>query len=1266
MLKRRVSAWRLWILPLVILLALAGANLVLGAPLDPSGDPDTTFNGSGRATVNVATIYTFAEARASAIQQIGANAGKIVLAGNTVNGTLTHFGLVRLKANGTQDMSFGNGGEVKLSIGSSDFLNGVAVQSDDKIVAVGFASMAVNVFAIARFMPDGALDTTFGGGAGYVTVDFNGASSNLNRAQAVAIQDDGKIVVAGQRRDNNARGTDIAVARLNSDGSLDNTFGSGGKVITPVGSGTGTDRGFGVTISGSGAGRKIIVVGTATDQGSFTSHAVLTQYTSNGALDNTFGSGGIKLFDPPGNACDPVNSICGGEVFRGVTVQSDGKIVATGSWGSYATFPSTSGSIGSSLMTARFNADGSLDTTFNAAGAPGYSLTKLSRGWYTDIGFSVKVQPDGKIISLGYSDQSDDYPAVGSPAWFDQNFLFVRLNADGTRDSSYGTPRTLRTGVVTPPGVVVIDLSSDGTTYDNGYSLVLDSAGRAVGAGLRTDQATNSQSYIGAVRLNTNGSVDYTFGPDKDNNGTPDGYFYTQMLGGSRDTTGGVAVQTDGKVVLAGGTDIGGGKSNFALVRHNTNGSLDTSFGGTGLVKAGTALDNNGANAVAIQTDGKIVATGGSYGSSGTPTVTTMRFNSNGALDGTFGSGGIVQTSLGSNANVAYAIAIQSDGKILVGGSVSDAASNWDFYLIRYNSNGTLDTGFNGSGYLRMDIGRNQNYDEIHAILVQPDGKIVIGGFSNSGASPSPNPNPGSVFALTRRNANGSADNTFNGGNVVFTRVSKPNNAYAGDQIRGLALMPDGRIVAGGKALNEILSGFNAFALVRYMPNGSLDTSFGSGGMQFFNAAKDPAVPNNNSMDEITGVALQYDDKIVAFGQTLSLGTGAGNIELARFNWDDGSLDPTYATNGVIATDVDGYDVGVNGIVAPGGKAVMGATTGSSDLAALRYLGDPAPTTPGTPDLIDASDSGASNSDNITNDNTPTFSGGSNSCVTGETVILKVDGTMTSPLSRVICRNSTYSVTSAVAIADGIHSFSVSARNGAGDSATSASLSVKIGTVALPPTANADMYTTLEDQALMVNAANGVLKNDTDPDVGETLTAVKVGDPSHGALTLNSDGSFSYTPDPNFNGSDSFSYKARDSFGAESNPTTVTIDVTAVNVAPTFAKGSDMMVRPDAGSYSAAWATAISAGPADESAQALTFLVTGNTNPSLFSVAPALDANGTLTFTPAANAEGSATITVVLKDNGGIANGGADTSAPQSFTITVTSKWFVCLPLVKR
>ncbi len=205
-----------------------------------------------------------------------------------------------------------------------------------------------------------------------------------------------------------------------------------------------------------------------------------------------------------------------------------------------------------------------------------------------------------------------------------------------------------------------------------------------------------------------------------------------------------------------------------------------------------------------------------------------------------------------------------------------------------------------------------------------------------------------------------------------------------------------------------------------------------------------------------------------------------------------------------------------------------------------------------------------------------------------------------------------------------------------------------------PPTANPDNYSTNEDTPLSI-AAPGVLQNDNDPDAGDTLTAVLVSGPANAqSFALTPNGTFSYTPGANFSGSDSFSYKARDNNNADSAPVTVTITVNPVNDAPSFASGGDVMVAEDSGAYNATWATGISSGAANENGQTVGFIITNNSNPALFSSAPAIASNGTLSFTPAVNVFGNAVITVVLKDDGGTQNGGADTSAPISFTIIVT------------
>ena len=200
------------------------------------------------------------------------------------------------------------------------------------------------------------------------------------------------------------------------------------------------------------------------------------------------------------------------------------------------------------------------------------------------------------------------------------------------------------------------------------------------------------------------------------------------------------------------------------------------------------------------------------------------------------------------------------------------------------------------------------------------------------------------------------------------------------------------------------------------------------------------------------------------------------------------------------------------------------------------------------------------------------------------------------------------------------------------------------------PIAAGDSYTTAEDTPLTIAAAPGVLGNDTDAD-GSALTAVLVAGPAQGTLALNPNGSFTYTPAATTSGADSFTYRANDGT-MDSNVATVAITVTAVNDAPTFTTGGNHAVNEDAAAQSVAWATAMSPGPANEAGQALDFIVS-NDNNALFSAQPAVAANGTLSYTPMANVNGSATVTVRLHDNGGVAGGGADTGIAQTFTITV-------------
>jgi hypothetical protein len=197
-------------------------------------------------------------------------------------------------------------------------------------------------------------------------------------------------------------------------------------------------------------------------------------------------------------------------------------------------------------------------------------------------------------------------------------------------------------------------------------------------------------------------------------------------------------------------------------------------------------------------------------------------------------------------------------------------------------------------------------------------------------------------------------------------------------------------------------------------------------------------------------------------------------------------------------------------------------------------------------------------------------------------------------------------------------------------------------------------FATSED-GIISEPAPGVLANDLDPD-GDPLSASLLSGPTNGSLALAANGSFSYSPDPDFFGADTFTYAVGDGLDS-SAPVTVSLDVAAVNDPPTISLGPDMVVAEDAGPQLAAgWATGIALGPANEAGQALAAVTLGVDSPALFAILPTLDpVSGDLTFAPAADANGGATVSVVLTDDGGVLNGGVDTSTAQTFRIDVSS-----------
>ncbi len=409
------------------------------------------------------------------------------------------------------------GGVVSAAVSTvGDTSSALALQADGKIVMVESGG-----FGLARYNPDGSLDSSFGTG-GRVTTHISSDPEVGDVAFALALQADGKIVVVG--RSWQQYSNDIAVARYNTDGSLDASFGKGGKVITDLSAGY--DDAFALAIQADG---KLVVGGLATDG------IALVRYNPDGSSDFSFNSRVMVT-----------RSKVGKIIIHALTLRSDGKIVAAGR-------SSYNRGLSSEFAVARYNPDGSLDPSFGTGGKV------TTRTGTVDSADAVVIQPDGRIIVAGVSYNGRD-----------MGFVVIRYTPDGSLDLGFG------------------------------------SGGKAVTA------------------MGVRGGEGHLFGPQ---------YIYGRVYGG-------IALQSDGKIVGVGSTNEG-----FVLLRYNSEGSLDPSFGTGGKVVTRIGTTEDAARALALQPDGKIVVAGAS---GGRPAFALVRYNPEGSLDPSFGVGGKVTTQIGT------------------------------------------------------------------------------------------------------------------------------------------------------------------------------------------------------------------------------------------------------------------------------------------------------------------------------------------------------------------------------------------------------------------------------------------------------------------------------------------------------------------------------------------------------------------------------------------------------------------------------------------
>jgi uncharacterized delta-60 repeat protein len=381
-----------------------------------------------------------------------------------------------------------------------------------------------------------------------------------------------------------------------------------------------------------------------------------------------------------------------------------------------------------------------------------------------------------------------------------------------------------------------------------------------------------------------------------------------------------IAMQQDGKIVVAGDTVARTGTHDFAVARYHPDGRLDRSFGGDGKVTTDFRESFDVARAVAIQKDGKIVVAGyadvrGDFGD-----FAVVRYHPDGRLDRSFGDDGKVTTNFqpGGGQDRAYALALQPDGKIVVAGEALQgpniASGERNFALARYNVDGTLDRTFGGDGKVTTDFGSGSEDDVINALVLQPNGNIVVAGYSTVSG--------GRDFALARYNTDGGLDKTFGNDGLVTTDF---NNGVV-ETAHAIALQADGKIVVAG------LPNIYRFALARYRPTGRLDPTFGDVGKVVTTLL--------GTFEQAFALALQPDGKMVVAGVTNY--NDVADFMLLRYH-ADGNLDATFGDLGLVMTGFGGgaeqihaIALQADGKIVAAGNAFVSPSFGD-DFALARY-----------------------------------------------------------------------------------------------------------------------------------------------------------------------------------------------------------------------------------------------------------------------------------------------------------------------------------------
>lgn len=859
-------------------------------------------------------------------------------------------------------------------------------------------------------------------------------------------------------------------------------------------------------------------------------------------LDAAFGVGGTVTTDLGGTD----------ELFA-MALQTDGKIVAVGR-------RTMVGARDLDIAVVRYLSDGSLDTAFGAGGA-----TYLNLG-DNDVARAVAVQADGKIVVAGSA-----YRGITN-----HDFVVARFNTDGTPDASFGTG-----------GYVTTDFGISAASMDFAYGMTLQADGKIIAVGSSQYPGSNF-GYFAVVRYNADGTLDNTFAGD--------GKQATQIGGGAPDRAQSVAVQADGKIVVAGIAELAA-STNFGVARYNANGTLDASFGTNGTVMTDiNANSADDARALAIQSDGKIVVAGETF-TYPTRSFALARYTISGALDTTFDGDGKVVTSFGAGAS-AYGVGVQANGRIVAAGYSSNGSIN-RFALIRYAANGSLDASFGTGGGVATSFGTSAI---AYALAIQPDGKLVAGGITNTNfalaryvGDPVVDPpvaDAGGPYAVAEGgqvvlNASGTTDPNQNPATLLYEWDLDGDGVYGErfeDALRGDEVGRFPTFSAFG------LDGPGTYTVHLRVTDAGLLTSTDTATINLANAAPTVSAGGDASIDEgatFTRNGSFIDPGADTWTATVNYGDGGGAQSLSLNADKTFNLSHTYADNGayvvtVTITDDDNaagaasFAVTVDNVaptVAAGGNASL------SEGATLTRTGS-------------FTDPGADSWSAIVN-----YGDGTGD----QSVALNADKTFN--LSHVFADNGVYTATITVADDD----------NGSGTT----SFTVSVGNVA--PVVSAGGNTSVDEGATFTRAGSF-----TDPGADSWSATVNYGDGGgNQSLALNADKTFNLSHAYADNGVYTVTVTVVDDDGGSDSKSFV---VTVNNVAPSVAfTGPTSGVRGQTLSFAGNFA--------DAGADAWSAVV--NFGDGSGNQAVPLNADKTFNFNKLYSTTGNYMITVAVQDDDG-------------------------------